>query len=424
MKLKLRSKILAVMAIPLVVLVATTAALFVSRERTNETLEAERHTYDIREALQDVLADMIDAETGMNGYLLTGSVAVLRPYEDGVASLDEDIDRLQVLAAGDADQIGRVDRLRELANVRVALLQESRAFAPVTDATDRDQLDRQLEEGRQAMEEVRDLISQMEARADQLLAARHRSLDSARRTSFLIGIVLLPLGLLVALLLVFGFTSRLVSRIRLIEANARRLDEGLPMVEAGDFNDELSALEQALVSSGNRVIELQGELQRLATMDPLTRLANRRGFVPMAEHQLEAAKRHHRSLALMFVDLDGLKSINDTKGHATGDWAIAETAYVLRATFRASDLIARMGGDEFCILFEALSAEAVQAAEQRLADRLAETNRGPDRPYELSFSTGVAMFDPEAPSTLDELMAQADGKMYESKHAGRETVGR
>jgi diguanylate cyclase (GGDEF)-like protein len=366
---------------------------------------------------------MIDAETGMRGYLLTGSIEFLRPYEEGVAALGGDLDRLQVLAAGDASQIGRVDRLRTVTNVRVALLQETRAYAPVTDATNRDQLDRQLEDGRVAMEEVRDLLTQMENRADELLAARHRSLDATRQTSFLISVVLLPMGLLVALLMVFGFAQRLVTRIRLIEANARRLDEGLPMVEAGRYDDELSALEQALVTSGNRVVELQGELRRLATMDPLTRLANRRGFVPMAEHQLEAAKRHHRPLALMFVDLDGLKCINDTKGHATGDWAIAETAYVLRATFRASDLIARMGGDEFCVLFEAGSVEAVEAAQQRLSNALDETNRGPDRPYELALSSGVALFDPEQPSTLDELMAEADGKMYATKHAGRDSVG-
>jgi diguanylate cyclase (GGDEF)-like protein len=423
-KLKLRGKIVAVMAIPFVVLVADTGALLLSRGRTNDTLESERHTYAVREALQSVLEDMIDAETGMRGYLLTGAGDYLKPYEAGVASLDGDLDRLQALASGDADQIGRVDRLRTVVNVRVALLQETRAYAPVTNATNLDLLDQQLDEGQLAMEEVRDLLSQMRIRADELLAARHDSLDSARRTSFLIGLVVFPIALLASLLFVLAFAKRHVNRIRLIEANARRLEDGLPMVEADSHHDELSALEQALVTSGNRVIELQGELQRLATMDPLTRLANRRGFVPMAEHQLETARRHHRPLALMFVDLDGLKRINDTKGHATGDWAIAETAYVLRATFRASDLIARMGGDEFCVLFEAASAEDVEVAQKRLADTVAHTNRGADRPYELSFSSGVASFDPEAPVSLDELMAEADSKMYASKRAGRESVGR
>jgi diguanylate cyclase (GGDEF)-like protein len=239
------------------------------------------------------------------------------------------------------------------------------------------------------------------------------------RLSFLIAVVGTPLAVVVSLVLILLLARQVGARINAMEANADRMQDGLPLLAPEPRDDELGHLERALIESGTRVLELQGELQRQATLDPLTRLPNRRGFVPMAEHRLELAKRHHQPLALMFVDVDGLKRVNDTLGHAIGDWLIAETAYVLRTTFRASDLIARMGGDEFCVLFSAESDTSVEGAARRLQGSLDSSNRDPERPFRLSLSAGVARFDPEDPRSLDQLMAIADERMYAKKRARR-----
>jgi diguanylate cyclase (GGDEF)-like protein len=144
---------------------------------------------------------------------------------------------------------------------------------------------------------------------------------------------------------------------------------------------------------------------------------NRRGFLPTAEHHLEMAKRTHMPTGLMFLDLDGLKHVNDTLGHAAGDAMITEAAYVMRQTFRASDLIARMGGDEFCVLFATESEATADVAMTRLQEAVQLANAQEGRPFELSLSTGVAMFDPEQPCSLDQLMATADERMYVNKRA-------
>ncbi len=195
------------------------------------------------------------------------------------------------------------------------------------------------------------------------------------------------------------------------------MEAGLPLREPSTSDDELGRLERVLVQSGTRVAELQSELRRMGTSDGLTRLMNRRGFLPTAEHQLEVAKRNHLPIALMFLDMDGLKQVNDSLGHAAGDRLLTEGAFVLRETFRASDLIARMGGDEFCVLFAAESDHSAKIALARLKNAVDEANRQEGRPFILSFSTGVAMFDPDDPSTLDELMALADEQMYVRKRA-------
>lgn len=417
--MSLRNKLFAVVIVPVVVLVASTTSLVLSRHRTDATLAAERDAYLIRDAVQAVLNDLVDAETGMRGYLLTGDDGFLRPYETGVGRIGTDLDRLRSLTAADASQTDRVERLGDLAHERVRLLSGLRSFVPVTEATDRARLSHQLDVGRQTMDEVRALLAELGDRADRLLAARGSDLDAMRRLSFLLAVGGTPIAVLVSLVLLLILGRGVGARIGAMEANADRMQNGLPLLPAPRRDDELGHLEAALIESGTRVVELQGELQRQATLDPLTRLPNRRGFVPMAEHRLEVAKRNHQPLALMFVDVDGLKHVNDTLGHAMGDWLIAETAYVLRTTFRASDLIARMGGDEFCILFAAVSDAAVEGAARRLEASMDRSNLDPERPFRLSLSAGVSRFDPEDPRTLDGLMALADERMYANKRARR-----
>ncbi len=158
------------------------------------------------------------------------------------------------------------------------------------------------------------------------------------------------------------------------------------------------------------------ELRRLALLDELTGLNNRRGFILLAGHQATVAKRDKRPMVLLFIDLDNLKTINDSFGHSEGDRAIADAALVLKETFRESDVVARVGGDEFCVLM--MSDGPVMDTETPLA-RLQTNgdlhNARRDRPYKLSFSVGRAEYDPEAPSSIEELMQAADEAMYVQK---------
>jgi diguanylate cyclase (GGDEF)-like protein len=413
----LRSKILATMALPSIVLVIATSALLISRSQTTEALMAERNAVAVRDTLDYVLVDLTDAETGSGGYLLTGQDSFLEPYTEGIASLTRDMHTLNALIGDDPIATAEVGKLQVLANQRLSLLQTTQLLAPVTDLTNHAQLISQLGRGRVVMDEIRDVVSRAEEKAAALLAVRQHSLDRSRNVAFMVGIVGMPLGMLASLIVVALSTGRLVGRIRRTEQLAGMLEEGLPLGDASTSDDELGRLERVLVRSGDKVVALQHELRHMATADPLTRLINRRGFLPTAEHQLEVAARNHQLLALMFLDLDGLKQVNDTLGHSAGDSLIAEAAFVMRDTFRASDLIARMGGDEFCILFATESEDAAAATVARLQIAVEATNRQEGRPFELAFSTGIAMFDPECPQTLDQLMAVADQRMYSAKRS-------
>ncbi len=259
----------------------------------------------------------------------------------------------------------------------------------------------------------------MTAEENRLLGLRQQSLAQIRHQAFLAEAVALPLGVLVGLASVFVFTRRLAKRLALIERNAGRLEEGVPLERPEDGQDEIGRLSRVLAASAERITALQDDLRRAAAVDPLTHLNNRRGFLPIAEHQLRIAQRTREPVALVFVDVDGLKHVNDTLGHAVGDTLIAEAAVVLRTTFRASDLPARMGGDEFCILLRGESARSAERAVERLGAAVEDVNQEPGRAFELSLSVGIARFDPDEPVSVDRLIEQADGLMYASKRAKR-----
>jgi diguanylate cyclase (GGDEF)-like protein len=155
----------------------------------------------------------------------------------------------------------------------------------------------------------------------------------------------------------------------------------------------------------------------MSLRDELTKLYNRRGFLTMAEQQLKAANRSKEQMLLAFIDLDGMKGINDALGHDEGDRALIDTANILRQTFRESDIIARLGGDEFAVLAIDMTDLNPEAFAKRLQQHIDACNAKKSRPYKLSLSWGAAIYNPESPLSLDQLMSSADELMYAQKKA-------
>ena len=166
--------------------------------------------------------------------------------------------------------------------------------------------------------------------------------------------------------------------------------------------------------------ETNNKLRTLSLKDELTGLLNRRGFFTLAEQQRKVAQRQNKSMLLLIGDLDNLKGINDKWGHQEGDSTLKEISDVLRETFRRADVIARTGGDEFGIFQIESSADDLNASLSRLQDHLAERNAGNNRGYALSISVGSVRCEPDAPCSLDEMVLQADRRMYEQKKNKRE----
>ena len=173
----------------------------------------------------------------------------------------------------------------------------------------------------------------------------------------------------------------------------------------------------AIALENSRLI---GEIQRLAILDDLTGLYNRRGFFFLAEQNIKLAVRSRKWLQLMFADVDRLKQVNDTLGHKEGDQLLMIIAEILNKTFRRSDIVARMGGDEFAVLIIDSNFRDIDAIRSRIGAQIDEHNQNPGKKFDLSISLGFADWNPDQPGTLDELISRADALMYQDKKKKRE----
>ena len=154
---------------------------------------------------------------------------------------------------------------------------------------------------------------------------------------------------------------------------------------------------------------------QLAVLDELTGISNRRGFMTLVGHAIRMCVRQTMSACLVFFDLDKFKLINDTHGHIEGDRALATFANILTDTLRESDLVARIGGDEFAaLLLDTPQSSAVDVI-ARLQKRIDEYNHKSTRDYKLDFSFGVVDFDPDCHLNVEALLADGDSLMYECK---------
>ena len=153
----------------------------------------------------------------------------------------------------------------------------------------------------------------------------------------------------------------------------------------------------------------------LATVDELTRISNRRGFVTMAQNSTNLCARHGLPVSLVYFDLDSFKTINDRFGHDEGDQALVAFADLMRKTFRESDIVARIGGDEFVALLTDAGEKRAAEVVKRFRGKVDAFNAQADRGYEIKFTDGVITVRPDNRSTIGDLLREADVAMYDKK---------
>ena len=183
-------------------------------------------------------------------------------------------------------------------------------------------------------------------------------------------------------------------------------------LDATHLLEEISRLRAHVAQLQERV----EQLDELAHQDTLIDMPNRRGFMRALERFIDRAKRYGEQSAMLFVDLDGLKTINDSFGHQAGDVALIQAARLLVGGVRRSDVVARLGGDEFAILLAHTDEDNAHETASRLADMIANCeikHDGDELP--LSVAIGVAMIGPD--DDAETIMARADEEMYRRKAA-------
>lgn len=178
-------------------------------------------------------------------------------------------------------------------------------------------------------------------------------------------------------------------------------------------------LRQALELEVERREKLESELRQLATTDSLTGAWNRRHFLELATKEVNRSRRYGRPLAVMLIDIDNFKRINDTLGHSAGDQVLIRLARILRRTLRKPDAFGRLGGDEFAVLAPELDEDAARQMAERLREAMEVTLPGAD--FAVTISIGVATWN-DHDETIEPAMHRADQALYQSKQEGRNRV--
>jgi diguanylate cyclase (GGDEF)-like protein len=367
-------------AIAVFILVAHSAFFVWDYIGISSNIEREAIANGMLRHLRDVRDDLLDAETGQRGFLLTGDESYLAPYAAACERMASDLALLA--AAPTADDVFFADflKLQLLANRKLSELDRTitmrkRGNAAQALATAR------AGYGKATMDEARAMISHSHER---ITLARDASKANTSYRIKRAAVLLSIMGVTVAFLIVYGWRS---------------------MSRAAKENGKLA-----------------DQLGREAMHDALTGLPNRRYFEAQAELALRQATRNSSSFALMILDLDGFKTVNDTFGHWTGDEVLQEAARRLRGTLRTGEFLARLGGDEFAAI---VTADGTRPGMARLAERFMSAMAPKMHPSledgAVGVSLGVAVSRNGGTSLVD-LLESADDALYASKRNGRGCV--
>ncbi|WP_139902563.1 diguanylate cyclase [Clostridium thermarum] len=240
---------------------------------------------------------------------------------------------------------------------------------------------------------------------------------------------------------VFGFENRVNKIYEVVRYNIGVALNGALLVEnirnqaldlerqVEERTSELSSINMRLTKEIQRRKEVEEQLKKAmeelqehniqlrtqSLRDELTGLYNRRGFMTLARKHFEYSQNYHKEFLLLYGDLDGLKQINDRFGHCEGDYAIKKVAEILTKTLKSDDIIARISGDEFTAVLIGASSRDEPIVREKIQKNCALVNASCCKPYRISFSTGIACFNPNKPVTLEELIEKADQDLYAAK---------
>jgi diguanylate cyclase (GGDEF)-like protein len=159
----------------------------------------------------------------------------------------------------------------------------------------------------------------------------------------------------------------------------------------------------------------QKEMEVISIRDELTGLYNRHGFMPLAEQYLKTLSRDNSIVYILYMDIDRMKHINASYGHQEGDSVIKKFADILQEIYRESDLVARIGDDEFAVIPVGLTEPGIELINSRLQEKLDEVNSAAGKEYTISISYGLVKYNHEAPCSVKELLARSEKLMYKQK---------
>ncbi len=364
-----------VIAVPILLMVIGT--IFWVSSKVNDSQAWVSHTHEVQTSISQVLSTLQDAETGQRGYLLTRNPAYLAPFTSGEEQIQFELAMLEQLTIDNPKQQNNLKQVYLLVGMKMDELRESIVLLNTQGQESALKLVK-TNKGKEVMDNLRGILSEMRDEEHRLLVERSEALEKVKvlaLTGQTIGVILL---ILISTFVVFRTRDLLV-----LQAKA------------------------------------ESSLRHMANHDSLTGLATRHLGMEHLSFACSLARRSNCKAAVLFIDLDGFKAVNDTFGHDTGDNLLVGVAERLLCSVREVDTVVRIGGDEFMIVLSSINnnENTIQVA-QKIIDSISQPFLIGDQNVSIGASIGIALY-PDHAQEPETLIKCADDAMYVVKSKGK-----
>jgi len=413
--MKIQTKLTIFLSVIFLSVLTNTLFTFQLEKFSQEKSDSVFHTHQAIILTNQFLSYVQDAETGQRGYLLTRDLKYLEPYHTGKIKAYKSINELIDLTKDNENQTVRLKKIKLLLDEKINEL------AVTIDLTGKDKFAQALvivkqDQGKKFMDEIRLLIDEVMSVENALLVVRKGDfIENKTRITTLIAVEITFFVL--AAIFTFSFLRRsLFEPINLLLMNTKKVEEG-KRIQISDLiaQDEMGYLLSSFYNMQEKIADRANELTHLAHHDDLTQLPNRIKVYESINKAIKEAKAFDKNVALLFIDLNKFKQINDTLGHEAGDCLLREAANRFKRVVRDEDVVFRLGGDEFLILLANVKGnEQVKEIIAKIFKSINSPVEYQGKAINISASIGVASF-PQNGETPEILMKAADTAMYAAK---------
>lgn len=398
--------------------IANSLFIFQSEKYGEEKLIWVNHTHEVILETQELLGSLKDTETGQRGYLLTSDLTYLTPYTSGLIGAKEHFGRLEELTSDNPDQQKRLIKIKNLMSLKFAELAETIKFTQLERGISNKALNIvKQDKGQRYMNGIRDELKEFIHEENILLEYRKGDFRAHRARMTTLIVVEIMFFIFLAIMTLSFLNKNLFHPLNLLLSSTHKMERG----EKLDFtdittDDEMGYLLSSFLKMNKKVHTRTQKLDYKAHHDELTGLRNRASLHDQIEEQIEDLKYNSTKFAVLFLDLDKFKQLNDTLGHDAGDLMLKEVAIRLTNTIRSNDIAFRLGGDEFLVLLKDIMSHSEV---EKMVLKILESTKPPvmiqGKPIDILLSIGIAI-SPEDTQESDEVLKYSDIAMYEAKH--------
>jgi len=373
-----------------------------------------QRTNNIILTMKIYLMSMKDAETGQRGYLLTQNSKYLEPYHTGIKNIKEYYQKLMVLTQDKSNK-------KLLTDIQLLEIKKITELQKTIDLTNNGHLSDALfivkeDSGKIFMDQIRELSFKFLDREKQLLNEHKNEFIVSRTMILTLIAVSVTFFTMLALFTILFLNKTLFEPMRLLLNSTKKVEKG-EQIDIGDITtqDEMGYLLSSFYKMNEKVVQREISLKHKVSHDELTQLLNRESLYEYMGKAIQKAKQDSTKVAILFLDLNKFKEVNDTLGHKAGDFLLIEASKIFLNSVRSSDKVFRIGGDEFLIMLDNISEiHQIDTVVTKILNTLKTPVMYQNKELFISTSVGIAIF-PDNGNSADELLKASDIAMYSAK---------